>query len=129
MTKIYWAYKGDRYASPVLATPCAVCGKSAIVKLEGIVLAEQTDGTTHVCHPLAGGCNHGFEAAPAPPTVADVLAAIEARGQCPAIRPSLSGVACCVADADHDGAHRDFDGNQWSDADAARMWAEEEAKR
>jgi hypothetical protein len=56
---IMWAYKGSSYISPIVAT-CPKCGKRAVIRLRGAALAEQTDGTTHVCHPSVGGCNHGF---------------------------------------------------------------------
>lgn len=59
MQRIYWAYKGEWFDSPIVGE-CSQCGARAIVALAGGILAEQTDGTTHVCHPLAGGCNHGF---------------------------------------------------------------------
>lgn len=39
---------------------CVFCGRFAVVKLPPALRAIQTDGTTHVCHPSAGGCNHGF---------------------------------------------------------------------
>ena len=46
--------------SVTLDQACQFCGKRAIIELPPALRAEQTDGTTHVCHPLAGGCNHGF---------------------------------------------------------------------
>lgn len=61
---MFWGYKGEWYTSLILEPPCSKCGERAIIKLEGKLLAEQTDGTTHVCHPLAGGCNHGFSDKP-----------------------------------------------------------------
>lgn len=54
-----WVYKKETYIS----TPesrCMFCLKIAVVRLTGAILDEQTDGTTHVCHPSVGGCNHGF---------------------------------------------------------------------
>lgn len=40
---------------------CPLCkAKASVVALDKETLAQQTDGTTHVCHPLLGGCNHGF---------------------------------------------------------------------
>lgn len=39
---------------------CQLCGADAVVPLPPELLAQQTDGTTHVCHPGMGGCNHGF---------------------------------------------------------------------
>ncbi len=55
-----WLYKGAVYHSSVLPVPCAMCGAVAVVKLPDDLLAEQPDDTTHLCHPVAGGCNHGF---------------------------------------------------------------------
>lgn len=48
------------------ARPCQICGKTAVVDLAPHELAKQTDGTTHVCHPVLGGCNHGFAKDAAP---------------------------------------------------------------
>jgi rRNA maturation protein Nop10 len=56
---IRWIYKGRRYVSEVVAQ-CPMCGERAVVKLPAAIRREQPDDTTHVCHPLAGGCNHGF---------------------------------------------------------------------
>lgn len=41
---------------------CPNCGALAVVPLTPTLLAEQTDGTTHVCLPVSpfGGCNYGF---------------------------------------------------------------------
>lgn len=64
---IHWAYKGKHYASPIL-TRCPLCNALAIILLPDEVLADQPDSTTHVCHPIAGGCNHGFDTAPEAPT-------------------------------------------------------------
>lgn len=58
-----WGYQGRRYRSRVLTEPCSSCGAIALVKLPRKILAQQPDGTTHMCHPLAGGCNLGFEPA------------------------------------------------------------------
>lgn len=41
---------------------CPLCGVLAVVDLSPHNLAKQDDGTTHVCHPVLGGCNHGFGA-------------------------------------------------------------------
>lgn len=64
-----WSYKGHVYRSHVLRIPCPKCGKRAVIALPPPVLAEQQDGTTHVCHPPLGGCNWGF--------------ALEKKGQAP----------------------------------------------
>ncbi len=39
---------------------CMFCGMKAIVELPPHLKKIQPDGTTHVCHPGFGGCNHGF---------------------------------------------------------------------
>lgn len=39
---------------------CPLCGGWAVVPLTPKQLAAQPDETTHVCHPVFGGCNHGF---------------------------------------------------------------------
>jgi hypothetical protein len=40
---------------------CPLCGANAVLELTDELQADQQDGTTHVCHPLVLGCNHGFE--------------------------------------------------------------------
>lgn len=60
---IDWIYKGTAYAS-VIEGPCSKCGAFAIIRLPPTIQAEQPDDTTHVCHALAGGCNHGFSDLP-----------------------------------------------------------------
>lgn len=57
---IRWIYKGHFFKSEVLERPCQKCGAVAVVRLPELLLEEQPDDTTHVCHPVAGGCNHGF---------------------------------------------------------------------
>lgn len=47
-------------ASLVALCPCPRCGVRAIVELTPAQRLAQPDDTTHVCHPLLGGCNHGF---------------------------------------------------------------------
>ncbi len=44
-----------------VARRCPLCGAVAVLPLTRDLLAKQPDGTTHVCHPDRGGCNHGFE--------------------------------------------------------------------
>ncbi len=44
----------------VLEDRCCFCGAQAIVELPPRLKKIQPDGTTHVCHPGFGGCNHGF---------------------------------------------------------------------
>lgn len=43
-----------------IAILCPFCTTYAVVKLTPTQAAFQNDGTTHVCHPVLGGCNHGF---------------------------------------------------------------------
>ncbi len=57
--KFTWIYKGKTYRSRV-ESRCAMCGADAVVKLPARIARDQHDGTTHVCHPSVGGCNHGF---------------------------------------------------------------------
>lgn len=57
--KFTWRYKGKTYTSRV-ESKCMMCGAGAVVKLPRGIAQEQHDGTTHVCHPSVGGCNHGF---------------------------------------------------------------------
>jgi hypothetical protein len=64
MITLSWTYKNARYTSKILAR-CPLCGKRSVIKLPKEILAEQPDSTTHVCHLMAGGCNHGFDVAPA----------------------------------------------------------------
>ncbi len=46
--------------TPVVG-PCQFCHKLAVVALPVEFAAKQADNTTHVCHPVLGGCNQGFE--------------------------------------------------------------------
>ncbi len=57
---IRWGYQGKSYTSTILPTPCPMCHAVAVVELPATIAAQQPDGTTHVCHPMARGCNHGF---------------------------------------------------------------------
>jgi len=59
MIRFKWIYQGRPYTSRVEAI-CPFCHRNAVVRLPARIAAQQTDGTTHVCHPIAGGCNHGF---------------------------------------------------------------------
>ncbi len=45
------------------ALRCSFCSKVAVVDLAPHLLAQQPDDTTHVCHPVLGGCNQGFSLA------------------------------------------------------------------
>lgn len=60
-----WTYPslGLSFISRVLCA-CPKCGTLAIVELPAVLRAAQLDGTTHVCHPAVGGCNHGFALEP-----------------------------------------------------------------
>ncbi len=44
----------------ILELLCPFCFKQAVVELPPHLKRIQPDGTTHVCHPGFGGCNHGF---------------------------------------------------------------------
>lgn len=60
--RVLWSYRGRAHSlSRKAAKKCPLCGAKAVVALPAAILAEQPDATTHVCHPLLGGCNHGFE--------------------------------------------------------------------
>jgi hypothetical protein len=39
---------------------CPMCGACAVLPLDAETRAAQPDDTTHVCHPMLEGCNHGF---------------------------------------------------------------------
>lgn len=54
-----WLLGSDVFSCRVEG-PCQLCGAVAIVALPAPLLAQQPDDTTHVCHPVFGGCNHGF---------------------------------------------------------------------
>ena len=54
---------GDYELVPRLKVDCPFCGAAALVGLpswERAKEANKADGTTHVCAPFLGGCNHGF---------------------------------------------------------------------
>lgn len=61
-------WKGETWTPTVIlvetlrraADSCPSCGARAVVPLTEKQGADQKDGTTHVCHPTIGGCNHGF---------------------------------------------------------------------
>ncbi len=61
---VVWAFADeplhDATRTKILDGPCPFCGKVAITSLPPRLLARETDGTTHLCHPLLDGCNHGF---------------------------------------------------------------------
>lgn len=39
---------------------CTLCEVRAVLPLDPGTRMAQPDATTHVCHPVLGGCNHGF---------------------------------------------------------------------
>lgn len=39
---------------------CSSCGVLAVLPLDAEARLAQPDATTHVCHPILGGCNQGF---------------------------------------------------------------------
>jgi hypothetical protein len=43
-----------------VARPCPSCRTRAVLPLDAATRAKQNDATTHVCHPVLGGCNQGF---------------------------------------------------------------------
>lgn len=55
-----WSYRGKNYISKPMAFCRGGCGKFTVVELPPTIRAEQTDGTTHVCHLSIGGCNMGY---------------------------------------------------------------------
>lgn len=56
-----WVIDGQAYEVEILRAICPMCYKwKAVVALPPPLLAKETDGTTHVCAPFLGGCNHGF---------------------------------------------------------------------
>lgn len=57
---IDWVVGDCRYLCNVEAKACPFCHRETVVQLPAPILLEQSDGTTHVCHPALGGCNQGF---------------------------------------------------------------------
>lgn len=45
------------------ARQCPLCGVIAVLPLDLATRQAQPDATNAVCHPMLGGCNHGFELA------------------------------------------------------------------
>ena len=66
MGEINWIVGRKGYACQVLPHACPYCGHQSITELPPPILAQQTDGTTHVCHPGLDGCNQGFAYTPTP---------------------------------------------------------------
>jgi len=54
-----WRYKGAVYQS-IVSHKCPRCRQAAVVRLPEALIALQPDDSTHICHPIVGGCNHGF---------------------------------------------------------------------
>ncbi len=48
----------EHFAPPFMV--CPRCHEFAICRLPPTLASLQPDGTTAVCHPAHGGCNHGF---------------------------------------------------------------------
>ncbi len=60
-TTFAWLVNGESYATVLSPDACPECGaRYTLAKLPPPLAAKQPDGTTHVCHPSFGGCNHGF---------------------------------------------------------------------
>jgi hypothetical protein len=57
---VTWHLNGEVYTTPIESGACPFCLVPAVTKLPKPLLEIQPDGTTHVCHPSLGGCNHGF---------------------------------------------------------------------
>lgn len=58
---VHWHFGTTVYQMPIEAEPCASCGvPGVVVALPPPLLAQQVDGTTHVCLESIGGCNQGF---------------------------------------------------------------------
>jgi len=59
-TTIAWAVGSDVFMCTREHGACPFCLVDAVVALPPPLALAQPDGTTHVCHPVFGGCNHGF---------------------------------------------------------------------
>ena len=64
--KVSWIVGTESFEVTVLSRLCPQCFAHAVTELPAPLRAKQTDGTTHVCNPVFGGCNQGYEM-PAPP--------------------------------------------------------------
>lgn len=58
---VVWFVDGQRFDCSRESGACPFCCKRAVVRLPEPLRTIQPDGTTHVCVPTLGGCNHGFE--------------------------------------------------------------------
>lgn len=60
-----WAIEGKLFRTKIVEGVCPLClAVDSIVALPPPLLKKQPDNTTHVCHPMRGGCNHGFAEEP-----------------------------------------------------------------
>lgn len=58
---VNWIVNGKAYETAREPGLCPKCGAlDTVTALPAPLLSVQIDGTTHVCHPSLGGCNHGF---------------------------------------------------------------------
>jgi hypothetical protein len=58
---VVWVIRDEPFEVERLSATCPMCGAAgAIVALPPPLRKVQPDGTTHVCSPFFGGCNHGF---------------------------------------------------------------------
>lgn len=48
------------HCEAIIPRPCSLCGMVAVLPLDPTTRMAQPDATTHVCHPVLSGCNHGF---------------------------------------------------------------------
>lgn len=56
-----WIVDETAYECVIHPAACPSCGvPRTVTELPPPLKAQQADGTTHVCHPSLGGCNHGF---------------------------------------------------------------------
>lgn len=60
LSTVNWLIGDKAFVCKVEQGGCPFCLAPAVTALPPPLLAEQSDGTTHVCHPALGGCNHGF---------------------------------------------------------------------
>lgn len=58
---LVWVVHGKVFECAIELGACPFClAMDVVVELPEPLRAIQPDGTTHVCHPTLGGCNHGF---------------------------------------------------------------------
>lgn len=62
LTTVKWLVRGKAYETDISPGMCPMCFSfDTVTALPPPLLLKQPDGTTHVCHPTLGGCNHGFK--------------------------------------------------------------------